>query len=194
MEASLFKLAKAIKKRRQERNLNLEELAALAGVSKSLISKIENFRTIPSLPVIIRLAQALHTNLSELSAGIESNVDAEEYIVVRRDEREREEREEATGFIYHTLAMRNIGGILFESSILTLERDARRKPVTSDGHEFLYILKGSIEFFFGDHKIELHQGDAFLFDGRLPHVPKNIGRGEAEFLVVYLIDKSSEEG
>jgi transcriptional regulator with XRE-family HTH domain len=193
IESQLYKLATALKQRRKALNLSLEELASRAGVSKSLISKVENYRTIPSLPVVVRLAQGLKTNLSELSAGIDDQ-DDRQFVLVRKDERKVEEREEATGFVYHDLVMRTISGLLFESSILTLEKNARRKLVSSDGYEFLYILQGSIDFLLGEESIRLQEGDAFLFDGRIPHVPRNVGDGVAEFLTIYLIEQARDEG
>ena len=191
-EKQLFKLATTIKQRRKAQGLNLEALAGRAGVSKSLISKIENHRTIPSLPVILRIAQGLKTNLSELSAGIEVK-DEYSYILVRKNERLNEEKEEAVGFQYQSLVMENINNIFFETSILSIEKGAKRKPVSSDGSEFLYILKGSIEFLLGEERILLTKGDAFFFDGRIPHVPINIGEQQAELLVVYLIEQNREE-
>jgi len=193
LKIQLYKLATAIKQRRKARNLSMEELASMAQVSKSLISKVENSRTIPSLPVLLRLAQGLQTSLSELAGGIDE-LDDSEYILVRKNERQLQEREEAIGFIYHSLVTRNLNNYLFISSILTLGKDARRKPISSDGYEFLFILKGSFEFSLGEEKILLNEGDTFFFDGRIPHVPKNIGDGQAEFLVVYLIEQSSEAG
>jgi transcriptional regulator with XRE-family HTH domain len=189
---SLFKLAQAIKEKRKALGLSLEELASRASISASLISKVENSRTIPSLPVALRLAKGLQTSLSELAASIDEQ-DDHEYMLVRKNERQKQEKEEAVGFIYHALVMRTVNDLLFDSSVLLLEKGAKRKAVSSDGHEFLFILKGSIEFRLGEEKIFLNEGDAFFFDGRIPHVPKNIGDQTAEFLAVYLLEQSSEE-
>ena len=46
---------------RQMRGMTLKELALLAGCSESLLSKIENGRTSPSLPMLHRLVGALGT-------------------------------------------------------------------------------------------------------------------------------------
>jgi len=127
-----------------------------------------------------------------LASGIEVD-DTHDYIMVRKNERKREEKEEAVGFQYQSLIIRIINNLLFETSILTLEKGANRKAVSSDSSEFLFILKGSIEFLLGQEKLFLSDGDAFFFDGRIPHVPRNVGEGNAVLLVVYLIEQSSEE-
>ena len=188
----LYRLAQAIKERRKALGLNLEDLASRAGVSKSLISKIENYRTIPSLPVIMRIAKGIKSTLSDLAFGIEDEEDST-YILVRKNERQKFEKEESSGFVYQSLVMRNINSLLFETSILTLEPGAKRQPVSSDGYEFLYVIKGSIEFLLGSEKIILSEEDAFFFDGRVPHVPINNSNEPVEYLVVYLIEQSKEE-
>ena len=79
-------LGKNIRKYRQEKGLNQEELAELVGCTSSHIGQIENARGIPSLEMTVRIANALgvsadvllqdvvdHANesiLSELSAAI----------------------------------------------------------------------------------------------------------------------------
>ena len=74
--------------------MSLEELASRASISPSLISKVENSRTIPSLPVALRLAKGLQTSLSELAANIDEQ-DDHEYMLVRKNERQKQEKEEA---------------------------------------------------------------------------------------------------
>jgi len=192
MDKQLYKLARAIKKRRSSMGFGLKELAAKAHISKSLLSKIENHRTIPSLPVILRIAQGLQTNLGDLAAGIETD-DTHDYIFIRKNERRTEEKEKAIGFQYQSLVMQFINNFLFEASILTLKKGAKRKAISSDGSEFLFILQGSIEFQLGQEKIGMEEGDAFFFDGRIPHVPRNTGERNAIFLVVYLIEQSNED-
>lgn len=58
-----------LKEVRKSRKMKLQAVADLADVSKSLISKIENSHTVPSLPVLYRIAQALRTNLPDIFRG-----------------------------------------------------------------------------------------------------------------------------
>jgi transcriptional regulator with XRE-family HTH domain len=53
------RIAQKIRSMRLERNLTIQELATRMQVSKGLISKIENLKTIPSLPVFVTLIQSL---------------------------------------------------------------------------------------------------------------------------------------
>ena len=67
MEDVLINLGKQIKKVRKKRNLSLREVAKLSGVSIGLISKIENYRTTPSLTVLLKIMRSLEMNLLELN-------------------------------------------------------------------------------------------------------------------------------
>ena len=175
-----------IKQIRNDKDLSLQDIAGKSGLSKSFLSKVENFRTIPSLPVLLKIADVLNVNITELVKDINKKRKLS-YVVVRKNERKVIAREKAKGFRYELLITENTKSLLFESFVLTLEKDARRKSVSTDGDEFLFILKGKIEFEYGGEKIVLGKGDSVFFDGRIPHLPKNIGRGETKILVVYLL-------
>lgn len=184
---NLIKIGTIFKKIRKLKNLTLNEIAIITGLSKSLISKIENLRTIPSLPVVIKIADSLNKNLSELLAEIEVET-LKDYILVPKNKRELMEREESKGFKYFSLILKNKSNLVFESFIVTLEKYTKRKFVTTNGDQFIFILKGSIELLLKDKVIVLNKGDSIYFDGRIPHVTRNIHEGNSEFLVIYLIE------
>ncbi len=58
-----------IQKQRKARHLTLEQLAALSGVSKSMLSQIERSQANPTFAVLWSLTQALKIDFSELIAG-----------------------------------------------------------------------------------------------------------------------------
>ena len=58
-EELLLLIGDKIKSKRTQKNVTLGELAAKAGVSKGLISQIENNRTLPSLPVLFNIIHSL---------------------------------------------------------------------------------------------------------------------------------------
>ena len=59
------RIAQKIRSTRLEKNLTIQQLATPTHVSKGLLSKIENSRTIPSLPVFVTLIQSLEISLKE---------------------------------------------------------------------------------------------------------------------------------
>ena len=191
-ESGLYQLAQAIKRRRKDMGMSATQLSQRAEVSKGFISKVENFRTIPSLPVLIRIAGALNTTVSELTAEVEHGREGG-YILVRREEQRSIEKEASSGFSYRSLVMSTAGELFFEASIVGIEPGARRKTVTSDGFEFLLMLSGSLSYRLGREDLLLDEGDVLFFDGRIPHVPQNFGEQRAELLAVYLIGQENKD-
>lgn len=178
-----------IRDERSRRGMTIEVLARTAGVSKGLLSKIENFRAVPSLPVLASLARALELDLSALVADVQVRP-RQPYLLVRNGEARAVRREAAQGMRYLALPAAECGGVQFQSFTLKLEPGSRRDPCTTDGDEFLLGLRGSVTMVIGDEEVVLNPGDALYFDGRQPHAPANRGRIPAEMLVVYLIPPS----
>src|SRR5260370_11748662 len=59
-------LGARLRKKRTERALTQEQLAAVSGVSQVMIAKVEQGRRQPRMPVLLQLANALDIPLSEL--------------------------------------------------------------------------------------------------------------------------------
>lgn len=55
-----------IRKKREEHELEQQELAHRIGISKTLLSYIESGTRSPSLSVVVALADALHCSIDEL--------------------------------------------------------------------------------------------------------------------------------
>jgi transcriptional regulator with XRE-family HTH domain len=58
--------AKQLKTLRTQKNWSMQELSDSAGVSKSMICKIENEEVQPTIDVAARLAKALKVTISEM--------------------------------------------------------------------------------------------------------------------------------
>jgi len=60
------KIAKKVKKAREEAGLSQEELAHQAGIYRTYIGHIENGRYSPSAYIIYKIAKVLKVNLNDL--------------------------------------------------------------------------------------------------------------------------------
>jgi transcriptional regulator with XRE-family HTH domain len=187
-EDILIQISNRIKERRREKNITVQELAIRANVSKGLISQIENSRTIPSLMVLIDIVKALEIDLNEFFKDIRAKSDHLPVLVKRKSEYEHFEKEHAVGFHYQRIFTQSITQSTVDIVILELEPNATRPLVETDAFEYKYILQGEVEYQFNDDKITLHQGDSMLFDGRIPHTPKNLGAVIATMLVIYFFE------
>lgn len=187
IDPNLILVGIRIREVRKTRGITLDELSLETGLSKGLLSKIENFRAIPSLPVLAQITHSLSIDMAELVKGIGMD-NSKPYIFVKADERSGVERDNAEGFIYQPLTVKSVGNSVIETFILTLKPDAKRSMVSTEGDQFIYILDGAIDFILGEERISMSKGDALYFDGRILHVPENHSGREASLLAVYILD------
>ena len=188
-EDILIQISNRIKERRREKNITVQELALRANVSKGLISQIENSRSIPSLIVLIEIIKALEIDLNEFFKDIRSKNAGLPLLIKRKNEYEHFEKEHANGFHYQRIFTQSITQSTIDIVILELEPDANRPLVETDAFEYKYVISGEIEYQFNEEKIILNQGDSMLFDGHIPHTPKNIGGQTASMLVIYFFEE-----
>jgi transcriptional regulator with XRE-family HTH domain len=182
----ILKISYRLKEIRKDKRITIQELADKAGVSKGLISQIENNRTIPSLPVLMNIVQSLNLDLTEFFKDLSSKGHQEKVFVIRSSEYSPIQKEASKGFSYQRMLTRNIQGGPVDFVLLELKKGARRnKMVVTDAFEYKYLIKGRIEYLIEDKNYILEEGDSIFFDGRLGHNLSNIGDSEAIMLVVY---------
>src|SRR5882757_2378754 len=99
----ILKISYRIKEIRKEKRITIQELADKAGVSKGLISQIENNRTIPSLPVLMNIVQSLNLDLTEFFKDLSSKGRQEKVFVIRSSEYSPIQKEASKGFSYQRM-------------------------------------------------------------------------------------------
>ncbi|MBB6107513.1 helix-turn-helix domain-containing protein [Mucilaginibacter lappiensis] len=182
----ILKISYRLKEIRKDKRITIQELADKAGVSKGLISQIENNRTIPSLPVLMNIVQSLNLDLTEFFKDLSSKGHQEKVFVIRSSEYSPIQKEASKGFSYQRMLTRNIQGGPVDFVLLELKKGARRnKMVVTDAFEYKYLIKGRIDYLIEDKNYILEEGDSIFFDGRLGHSLSNIGDSQAIMLVVY---------
>jgi transcriptional regulator with XRE-family HTH domain len=185
----ILEVGRRIKEKRLDKRMTLQELGDKSGVSKGLVSQIENGRTIPSLPVMLAIIQSLEIEVSAFFQGL--SLLEPTILVNRKAEYTPFEKEDARGFSYKRMMMRNLPASTIDFAILELSIDSYREEVTTDAYEFIYVMKGTTEYRVNSQTLVLEEGDSIFFDGRLPHVPKNISSTACTLLVLYFFDQNS---
>ncbi|MFT2008234.1 helix-turn-helix domain-containing protein [Pontibacter sp. 13R65] len=188
-EDILVQIGNQIKERRKNKGITIQELADKASVSKGLISQIENSRAIPSLMVLIGIIKALEVDLNVFFREIDTASTGKTILVKRHHEYYYFEKEHALGFHYHRIFTRNIEQSTVDIVLLELEPNASRPMVVTEAFEYKYIITGTIEYCFENEVVTLSEGDSMLFDGRIPHTPRNSGEGKAVMLVIYFFEQ-----
>ncbi|WP_316817998.1 XRE family transcriptional regulator [Pedobacter nyackensis] len=192
MQDYLIGLGKRLKEIRKKNNLRINTVAANAEVSNGLISRIENGRTIPSLPVLINIIQALGMEVPEFFNGIPKS-NKNNFIVSRKaDNSIIEKEDDAKGFEYQYLFGKQVSSVGFEAVLLQVQPGSERQKVETDAYEYKYILTGECSYIIGEDEVLLEEGDSLFFDGRIPHVPVNRGTVPSKMLVIYFLFQKDE--
>jgi transcriptional regulator with XRE-family HTH domain len=174
-------LAEEIRRRRRERDLSLEALAALSGVSRSMISKVERGEAVPSTAVLSRLAEALGVTFSRLMARA-----TELEVLLIPASRQPVLRDEASGFLRRCLSPvlpgRGIDWVLntLPPGATTGEFVAHRRGVS----EYIFVLKGRLRARIGDRTVVVEEGDSLYFEADAGHAFTNLGTEACQYFLV----------
>jgi len=158
---------------RRRVGITVSELAASAGLSGGMLSKIENGQISPSLASLQALATALNVPLTTFFSTFEekrdcSFVKAGTGVIIER-------RGTKAGHQYSLLGAAIGGTVVVEPYLITLHKDAAPYPAFQhEGTEFIYMLTGEVVYRHGDQAYHLAPGDALLFDSAAPHGPEKL--------------------
>lgn len=191
MDDFLIGIGKRIKMIRKKQGFTISTLASNAGVSNGLISRIENGRVIPSLPVLLEIISALEIDASTFFEGVEKKTGAK-FIHIKKEEQHLIEKEvEAVGFSYYQIFSKSLNTVGFEAVILNLAPNSKREKVITDAWEFKYIISGECIYDIDNEEVVVKEGDSIYFNGRLPHVPINRGNQNCVMLVLYFFNDNN---
>jgi len=186
-------LGNVIRELRLKDNLTIAEVAAQAGISRGMVSKIENGQVSTSLETLSKIAQALGVSLAHLfrhynmpSGGAQLVKSGEGMEVVRRGTRR--------GHTYHLLAYDQGPKKTFEPFLITMDDASEVFPTFEHpGTEFIHMLEGRIEYRHGQHTYMLEPGDSLTFRGDIPHGPERLLELPIHFLSVIIYGGQGEE-
>ncbi len=179
-------LGKMIRELRRHDHLTIAEVADQAGISGGMLSKIENSQVSTSLDSLNKIAGALGVSLAHLfryynvPAGTAQLVKGGEAMeVVRRGTRR--------GHTYHLLAYDQGPKKLFEPFLVTMNDASEVFPsFEHPGTEFIYMLKGKLQYRHGTQTYLLNPGDSLTFRGDVPHGPDKLIRTPIAILAIIM--------
>ncbi|RLV54782.1 XRE family transcriptional regulator [Aeromicrobium phragmitis] len=168
---------------RMQNQLSVSDMATRIGISKAMLSKIENAQTACSLATLGLLAQGLDVPVTSLFRGADA-------------EREAVYTEAGTGPIitrngtkagheYELLGALRGQHKRLESLLVTLTEDSETYPLFQHpGTEFIYLLEGVLEYGHGMRTYRLRPGDSLQFDGEAAHGPTQLVELPIRFLSI----------
>lgn len=176
-------IAQRVREHRQQLGLTVAQLATSSGISKGMLSKIENGQASPSLGTLARVAAAINVPVTSLFRGLEEEHDALYVPAGRGIEIVREGTR--VGHRYQLLGSMRGAHKRMEPLLVTLTEQSEVFPIFQHaGTEFLFMLEGVMEYGHGDARYQLRKGDALQFDGEIPHGPTKLSKIPIKFLSV----------
>ncbi|PLP55829.1 transcriptional regulator [Mesorhizobium loti] len=171
-----------LKLARQTKGLTLKELASRSRCSESLLSKAENGKALPSLPLIHRLVRVLETNISWLFDETEPE-DAPVFRAGQRPVVTLDNRPGDGAGVSFERIIPYKGGHLLQSTIHHIDVGGKSgEAITHEGEETGYVLRGRIDLNLDGVVHSLQAGDAFCFRSHVPHSYRNTGDEPASIL------------
>jgi transcriptional regulator with XRE-family HTH domain len=176
-------IAVQVRRHRRARGMTVGELAVRAGISKAMLSKIENSLTSSSLSTLARLAAALDVPVTALFHGADGDREAvytpaggAARIVARRDR---------VGHEYTLLGALRDPHRRMEAHVVTLTEHSEVFPLFQHaGTELLFMLEGEMVYGHGETSYALSPGDALQLDGEGVHGPQELLALPIRFLSV----------
>jgi transcriptional regulator with XRE-family HTH domain len=162
-----------VRTHRTRLGLKAADLAAAAGISGSLMSKIETGQVSASLSTLQAVAVALNVPLAQFFAAAEDQRDCSyvrhgQGVVIER-------RGTKAGHQYTLLGHSVSGELVVEPYLITLSREA--VPYTAFQHagvELIYMLTGRVVYRHADKSYDLGPGDTLMFDATAAHGPEEL--------------------
>ena len=180
-----------IKGLRESKNLSVEEIAELSGLSAAQIASVENDETLPSLGPLIKIARALGVRLGTF---MDDN-DALGPVVSRAADRDstsisfsNDATDARKHMEYHPLAKQKAGRHM-EPFIVDINPGEEKDFNLSahEGEEFIYVMNGQVEISYGKEAYQLGEGDSIFYDSIVKHHVHGVAGKAARILAVVYI-------
>ena len=167
-EAMSVDVATRLRELREARGISMRTLATKSGLSANALSMIERGKTSPSVSTLYKLSDALGVSIT---AFFGAETDKKQIVFLKSDERT---RMSFTRGVFEALGGEHFSGRA-EPFMLTLESGASSGPhtIVNTGHEFVYCLRGRLEYQVEKQIFQLEAGDSLLFASKLQHRWKN---------------------
>lgn len=175
---------------REERGVSMRSLARRSGLSANALSMIERNLTSPSVSTLNKLAAAMEV---PITAFFRMEPDRKNIVFRKASER--------TRVPFMRGLWEGLGGEYFtgrvEAFLLTLENGGSSGPhgMLHTGHEFVFCLRGTIEYEIESERYLLETGDSLIFAAQLTHRWRNPGQNVANAIILISgFDESERPG
>jgi transcriptional regulator with XRE-family HTH domain len=159
------KIGTIVRNLRKKQNRTIQEISDKCSLSKSMISKIETNKVFPSVATLVKIADALGTNVSAL---LEQNDNFKSTLIPARKSVENTTLTER-GYHIFPFASECHNKKMQPFLFIARKGEVKEHQLTHVGEEFIYVIEGSMKFQVGDVEYHMNEGDALYFNALEKH-------------------------
>jgi transcriptional regulator with XRE-family HTH domain len=187
-DAVSVNIGERLRELREARNISMRSLASRSGLSANALSMIERGKASPSVSTLYKLSEALGISITSFFG---SNSERKQVVFLKGDERT---RVSFTRGVFEGLGGEHFVGRV-EPFMLTLENSANSgsRAMSHSGHEFVFCLRGRLEYQVERQIFHLEAGDSLLFAAHLKHKWRNPGKNVATAIIIISGFEEGEE-
>lgn len=160
-----LKIGDRIRLMRLNQKRTLQEIADGSELSRSMISKIENNKTIPSVAALVKVAKALGTNISNLLEN-DAFLNA---IVTTKQKAEENLTTTDKGYSIYPYGSEYHEKKMQPFFFVARKGEVRPHELSHEGEEFIYVISGQMKMKVGEVEYLLKSGDSLYFNSILKH-------------------------
>lgn len=160
-----LKIGDRIRIMRSNQKRTLQEIADACDLSRSMISKIENNKAVPSVAALVKVAHALGTNISSL---LEHDAFLNAILTPRKKAEENLTLTDKGYYIYpygSEYHEKKMQPFLF----VARKGEVKQHEVSHEGEEFIYVINGQMKMQVGKVEYLLKPGDSLYFSSLQKH-------------------------
>lgn len=182
-------IGRRLREYRIDLDWTMSQLAGRSGVSKAMLSKIENMQTTPAVATLARLSEALAVPVSAFFRGLDQEQDL--LHIKAGKGLDIQHRGSGAGQRYQSLGRMRFPHDRLEPTLVTIERDEESFPLYEHGgSELIYVISGRLEYRYGTRTVMLEAGDVLQFLGEVPHGPGRLFELKIQMLSVKALSVS----
>jgi transcriptional regulator with XRE-family HTH domain len=184
------KVGARIKRLREGKSLSIDELSARSALSVDFLHEVEEDNVYPSLGPLLKIARVLGIRLGTL---LDDQISQDPLIMRVEDRREEltmlKGKDKPVALKFHSLGRGKKDRHMEPFYIEILPEPIEDKKLSShEGEEFIVVLSGEVEIFYGQETCVLKQGDSVYYNSVIPHYVSCRGDRAEIYAVLYFPD------
>lgn len=183
------RLGQRIRQHREAMGMSLAVASKVTGIPAATLSRIENNRMAPTMPVVLKLMAGLRITWAGLMAPLPPEPHESQISIALPGEGEVIDVQGNTYTVPHATSRLNhqIQPVIFDINSKTVEEAGGLRG--HGGAELCYVLSGVLIMHFVDRApVELCVGASVLFNGEIPHAYVAKGRAPTRVLLFNAVD------